>query len=87
VRDEYEHGQFNVICPRCGFKYKARHLRMEWSGIRVCYGAETNGCWEPRHPQDFVKGKPDRQAPPWVAPEAPDEFIEADDPDNLGANL
>lgn len=25
--------------------------------------------WEPRHPQDFVKGVPDDQAPPWSRPD------------------
>lgn len=58
-------GQWNVICDRCGFEYKARQLRKEWTGLRVC-----KDCWEPRHPQDFVKGKKDRQAPPWVRPDS-----------------
>lgn len=68
----YAHGQFNVICDRCGFKFKSRQLRREWNGLRTCSGAATNNCWEPRHPQDFVRGKKDRQAPPWVRPEAED---------------
>ena len=33
------------------------------------------GDWETRHPQDFVRGIADYQAPPWTRPEAPDEFI------------
>lgn len=80
VADHLELGQWNVICPRCGFKYKARHLRMESSGLRVCCGPETNNCWEPKHPQEAVRGKADRQAPPWTAPEAPDRFIGEDVP-------
>lgn len=72
----YEQGQWNAICDRCGFKYKARQLRLEWNGLRTCCGAGTTNCWEPRHPQDFVKGKADRQAPPWVRPEPADTFIE-----------
>lgn len=70
--DVYEHGQHNVICDRCGFKYKARQLRKEWNGLRTCSGPQTNGCWEPRHPQDFVKGKADRQLPEWTRPEPAD---------------
>lgn len=77
MMDAYEHGQWNAVCDRCGFEYKARHLRKEWTGLMVCHGAGTNGCWEVRHPQDFVKGRPDRQAPPWTRPEPPDVFAPA----------
>lgn len=70
----YEHGQHNVLCDRCGFKYKARQLRLEWNGLRTCHGEGTNGCWEVRHPQEFIKGKEDRQAPPWTRPEPEDSF-------------
>ena len=71
----YEHGQWNVICDRCGSEYKARQLRMEWTGLRVCSGPLTRNCWEPRHPQDFVRGVKDPQAPPWTRPEAADTFL------------
>lgn len=62
-------GRWNVICDRCGFEYKSNQLRKEWTGLRVCSGPNTNDCWEPRHPQDHLKGKADRQAPPWTRPE------------------
>ncbi len=68
----YVKGQWNVICDRCGYKFKSGQIRKEWNGLRVCKGPSTNNCWEPRHPQDFVKGKADRQAPPWARPEPPD---------------
>lgn len=68
----YEHGTHNVLCDRCGFKYKARQLRLEWNGLRTCSGGGTNDCWEVRHPQDFVKGKVDKQTPAWVRPEPSD---------------
>jgi hypothetical protein len=73
--DHYLHGSNNVICDRCGFKYKRDDLRKEWNGIWSCFGGNTNNCWEPRHPQDFVKGKADKQTPPWVRPETDDEFL------------
>lgn len=57
-------GQWNVICDRCGVQYKNVDLRQEWTGLRVC-----KTCYEPRHPQDFVRGKSDNQAPPWTRPE------------------
>ena len=70
----WEAGQWNCICDRCGFQFKARQLRTEWTGLRVC-----RDCWEPRHPQDFVKGKADRQAPPWVRPEPPEITLGTND--------
>jgi hypothetical protein len=73
--DHYKHGSWNVLCDRCGFKYKSEQLRREWTGARTCHGGGTNGCWEPRHPQDFVRGKKDKQSPPWVRPEPDDTFI------------
>lgn len=62
---------WRVICDRCGFKKWNHELRKEWTGLMVC--RET--CFETRHPQDFVKGKPDKQNPPWVRPEPEDNFI------------
>lgn len=70
--DGYVPGQWNALCDRCGFKFKARQLRKEWTGLRVCSGGGTNNCWEPRHPQDLIKGKKDRQSPPWVRPVPPE---------------
>lgn len=68
-------GQWNAICDRCGRKFKSGQLRKEWSGVMVCSGPGTSNCWEPRHPQEDVRGRADVQAPRWVRPEAPDTFI------------
>lgn len=65
----YVQGQWNAICDRCGVKYKSGQLRREWTGLRVCSGGGTNDCFEMRHPQDHVRGKPDRQASPWSRPD------------------
>lgn len=67
----YVPGKWSVICDRCGWKLLNTDLRREWTGLRVC-----DGCWDPRHPQDFVKGRADRQMPPWTRPEPPDVFVE-----------
>lgn len=64
--DTFQAGQWNAICDRCGFKYKSGQLRKEWTGLMVCYGTETNGCWEPRHPLDSLRGKSEKMATPWV---------------------
>ena len=65
----YVKGQWDVICDRCGHRYKNVQLRREWTGLMVCTGHDTADCWEPRHPQDMVRGVADRQAPPWTRPE------------------
>ena len=73
--DEYVHGSTNCICQRCGMKYKRSHIKLEWTGLRVCHGPNTSDCWEERHPQDFVKGVADKQSMPWVRPEETDNFL------------
>jgi len=65
-------GQWKAVCDRCGAEYHAKQLRQEWTGLRVCSGHGTRDCWEPRHPQEFVRGVKDKQAPPWVRPEPAD---------------
>ncbi len=47
---------WNAICDRCGFRYRASELKRNWQGLRVC--AED---FEPRNSQEFVRGvKPDK---------------------------
>lgn len=69
-RDYYAHGDYNFRCDVCGLKRKASEARLRWDNARTC--AE---CWEPRHPQDFVRGVPETSAPPWVRPDS-QTFIE-----------
>lgn len=71
----YKHGSYNAICDRCGFKYKAEQLRQEWTGSMTCFGGETNQCWEPRHPLDLIRPKPESTAPQEVSPEVTDTFV------------
>jgi hypothetical protein len=54
--DHYIHGDYNIICDRCGFKIKRSEALKTWDNLLVC-----KKDWEPRHPQDFVRGKADRQ--------------------------
>jgi len=71
----YRPGDYYVICDECGFKKRASETRQRWDKRRVC----SDTCWEPRHPQDFVRGRKDRQRVPDARPEAPDTFLEAND--------
>ncbi len=47
----------------------------------VCHGD-----WEPRQPQDFVRGVADVQAPPWTRPEAHDTYLLGTGPENISTN-
>ena len=64
MKTYFKLGSWNAICDRCGQQHKAEQLRREWTGLRVC-----RSCWEPRHPQETLRAKPDRQAPPWTRPQ------------------
>jgi hypothetical protein len=68
--DYHKSGEWNALCDRCGFKFKSSELQLEWDGFMVC-----KPCWEPRQPQDFVRGVPDRQSVPWTRSEPPDTFV------------
>jgi hypothetical protein len=69
-RPTYVRGDWKAICDVCGRLYKGSQLRARWDGMMVC-----KDDWEPRHPQDFVRGVADVQAPPWTRPEPADKFI------------
>ena len=66
----YTRGGWKCICESCGRIVKAGELRQRWDGFMV-----DERCWEPRQPQDFVRGVADYQAPPFTRPEQADVFI------------
>lgn len=59
-------GQWNAICDLCGLEFKSAKLRKNWRGTMVC-----SRCYETRNPQDFIRVRGERPAPPWTRPEAP----------------
>ena len=65
----YKDGDNNAICDRCGKPFKASQLKKTWDGLWVCLRD-----WEPRHPQDFVKGVLDDQSVRVSRPDAPATF-------------
>lgn len=62
-------GQWNALCDRCGVEYKARDLKDEWTGLKVCCH-----CWESRHPQTLLRVPHDEGSIPWSRPEPDDIF-------------
>lgn len=55
ANDGFILGDSNAICDCCGFKVKQSELKKRWDGAMVC-----KADWEPRHPQDSVKVRPER---------------------------
>ena len=66
----YIPGDFWRICDRCGKKIRQSLTRKTWDGLWVC-----ENDWEPRHPQDFVRGVEDKQSVREPRPEAEDYFL------------
>ena len=68
--NELRIGDYRVICDYSGFKFWASECRMTWDGYFV-----HEKYWEPRHPQDFVRGRKDQQRVPIARPEQTDVFL------------
>jgi hypothetical protein len=68
-------GQWNVICDQCGVKRKSGQVIERWDGRIVCRPDVRPGCYETRHPQDFVRTVVDDQSVPFTRPEPTDQFV------------
>ena len=66
-------GHYWMICDRCGFKVRNDHMQTEWTGLQVC-DETVNGCYEDRHPQDFVRAVPDYQVVSPARPYDPEHY-------------
>jgi len=67
---KYDKGDWKALCDVCGREYKASQLTKRWDGLMCC-----RHDWEPRQPQDFVRGVSDTQLVPWSRPEPADQFV------------
>ena len=76
----YTRGLWKCVCEACGRVYKNTQLRQRWDGFLVC-----EDDWEPRQPQDFVRGVADYQAPPYTRPEQADQFVPVCTPNSISA--
>lgn len=73
---KYKHGQHLFTCDVCGLVYYSESKRKRWDGAIVC-----SDDWEPRHPQDYVRGKKDEQSVPDARPLPGNKFLEVGDVD------
>ncbi len=81
--DFYEDGQWNFTCYFCGRKRKSSEGRKHWQGFYICLDHDPGLLT--RQPQDFVRGIPDGQAPPWVQPQPADDFTLFCSPNGMSA--
>ena len=51
----YQPGNNWDTCDRCGFEFRVSKMKQEWNGLSVC-----KDCWDPRHPQDFLRIDPEQ---------------------------
>jgi len=70
VEERYVPGDFWRCCDVCGLKYRSSQTRKRWDGAWVCLSD-----YEERHPQDFVRGRKDRQSVPESRPEPTETFV------------
>lgn len=70
ARTYYKTGSANAICDVCGLKYKLDELRKRWDGVWVC-----DADYEERHPQEFIRSKPDTNKMVIVKPRPPLVFV------------
>lgn len=68
-RRDYKLGDHWVIDDRTGRKIRSSEARKEWNGLLV-----HRSVWEPRQPQEFVRGHADRQAVDDPRPRGVDTF-------------
>jgi hypothetical protein len=69
-RTYYKPGDYYRICDRTGFKVRNSKSKKEWNNQIV-----RTKSWEPRHPQDFVRGIADYQGVPEPRHRGKDVFV------------
>lgn len=71
---KYISGNHLLICDRTGRVIRKSDARTQWNGLVV-----HKSQWEPRHPQDFLRGRKDKQIPEKpIRPEAADTELAPD---------
>ena len=69
-------GQYLVLCDRCKFKRYSDQVQKTWNGLMVCKPTVKPGCFETRHPQEFIRPPKEDQPIPFSRPRPTDVFVE-----------
>jgi hypothetical protein len=70
----YKHGDHLALCDVCGFPFHRSQLKRTWNNLLVC-GAD----YEPRHPQDTIRIRPERNKVKDSRPEPDENFLSPGD--------
>lgn len=70
MRNSHALGDHLATCDECGFVYRVSEMKKRWDGALV-----DSRCWEPRHPQDFIRAKKDPYPLKLVRPQQADAAI------------
>lgn len=66
----YRPGDYLIICDQCGQWEYASRAKLQWNNLFTC-----PTCYEPRQPQDFVRGLYDEQRVSIARPRQADVFL------------
>lgn len=61
----YVQGDHKVICDLCGLTYMRSETKMQWDNLLAC-----RECYSPKHPQDTIRPKTDKQTVDIARPES-----------------
>lgn len=64
MKTYFLNGSWNCDCDVCGLRFKSVDIVRRWDGAMTC-----KKCYEPRHPQDFIRVRDDRISVPFTRPE------------------
>ena len=64
----WKSGDWWAICDQCGLKDYASKMTKRWDG-RMVHKDPAKGCFETRHPQEFLRGRPDSGKVAWTRPD------------------
>jgi len=63
-------GDYLMTCDECGVVFRRSEMRERWDKSWVC-----SKDWEPKHPQESVRGKADKMQVPVARPQGEDVYI------------
>lgn len=72
---QFKLGEWLVVCDRCGWKRFASQVTETWDGLIVCSPSVKEGCFETRHPQDFIKQIKDDSSVPFIRSRPTDVYV------------
>ena len=67
-KEHYIPGDWWVLCDACQRKVRASQVTKDWKG-RIVHADPNEGCFETRHPQEFVRAVKDNHPLPFVRPD------------------